>query len=652
MELAKIAIRNYKSIEFAEIQIENIGNSYLKILLGKNESGKSNILDAIDIKQKYSNRTSEKLIVDNIRRQDLRDSDEIYVEFYFRIDIADIDDKKGCYYPFIVDRVREYGKGDNLKAILKEYSAEFAIEKYEFSRIANSNNYNVSRTVLVKLNKSEARGNYFKSSSFSGSTNDLFKTTFITNLEYNKLNENLKKSLSILQDNDIAFIHSIVLNEHLLKNFPVFLWTANNRYIINNPVPVEDFLNRIDSYPLLKFVFSEDKFDSEGKIKEKFSTLNLSNERVSYEKHLSEIITKRIKGIWKDSNINFNVRLENNEIITTIKEDNNEQLFIDLKDRSSGFKQIITLLFDLLFYIKDEKDKKPLLLIDEPENHLHPSAIKELFDFILNFGIQNYVIISTHSPFFLDKQNTSRHNVVKKENGHTIVSSIDENHFVLDDYVTNTCFGFNIWNELLGTKIILVEGSSDKVIISKLIDDINIHNDIRILGGKGANVVRFARIIRQIHNNFIVIVDSDKDGQRYKKQIKEYDSSIHCYALNDIYEVIKDCTIEDWINNDFIIKEINNKFDEIMDKFGIPKGENVFSIKDNENFTIALSRFLNNYSSEFDEKKISRDFIIDSLKEHISQSVKNEDINSESIKNLNDLIIDFFKISINSTNFE
>lgn len=47
MLLKNVKIQNYKSIEEIEFSIEKRNNSYTTILLGKNESGKSNILEAL-----------------------------------------------------------------------------------------------------------------------------------------------------------------------------------------------------------------------------------------------------------------------------------------------------------------------------------------------------------------------------------------------------------------------------------------------------------------------------------------------------------------------------------------------------------------------------------------------------------------------------
>ena len=47
MIIKKARIENFKSINKIEIPFEKVGNSYTKIFVGINESGKSNILEAL-----------------------------------------------------------------------------------------------------------------------------------------------------------------------------------------------------------------------------------------------------------------------------------------------------------------------------------------------------------------------------------------------------------------------------------------------------------------------------------------------------------------------------------------------------------------------------------------------------------------------------
>ncbi|MCE7053039.1 ATP-binding protein [Algoriphagus sp. AGSA1] len=73
---------------------------------------------------------------------------------------------------------------------------------------------------------------------------------------------------------------------------------------------------------------------------------------------------------------------------------------IDFKDISSGEKTIMSLAF-LHYYAQNKKSYKKLLLLDEPDAHLHPSLTKQFLEVVNKFLIKQYgakVIMTTHSP--------------------------------------------------------------------------------------------------------------------------------------------------------------------------------------------------------------------------------------------------------------
>lgn len=49
MIIKKVNINNFKSIDNLDIDFDSVGNSYTKIFVGHNESGKSNILEALSL---------------------------------------------------------------------------------------------------------------------------------------------------------------------------------------------------------------------------------------------------------------------------------------------------------------------------------------------------------------------------------------------------------------------------------------------------------------------------------------------------------------------------------------------------------------------------------------------------------------------------
>lgn len=76
--------------------------------------------------------------------------------------------------------------------------------------------------------------------------------------------------------------------------------------------------------------------------------------------------------------------------------------YVHLKDASSGQKEVIRILQDILFCIL--YDRITLRVIEEPEAHLFPVAQKQLIELMVtmkNVVQDNQLIITTHSPYVL-----------------------------------------------------------------------------------------------------------------------------------------------------------------------------------------------------------------------------------------------------------
>lgn len=81
----------------------------------------------------------------------------------------------------------------------------------------------------------------------------------------------------------------------------------------------------------------------------------------------------------------------------SIHKDNNQQIRLD--NLGSGYGMIFTLLYS--FYLAEQSGKKMVMLIDEPEMHLHPKLQEAFAKFILDLSKDAQIFITTHSPTLL-----------------------------------------------------------------------------------------------------------------------------------------------------------------------------------------------------------------------------------------------------------
>ncbi|WP_317897026.1 ATP-dependent nuclease [Aurantibacillus circumpalustris] len=152
----------------------------------------------------------------------------------------------------------------------------------------------------------------------------------------------------------------------------------------------------------------------------------------------------------------------------------NPLLKINFSDLSSGEKVLISLSIWMFNASKDKRLPK-LMLLDEPDAHLHPSAVKQFIDVIekslvRNFGVR--VIMTTHSPstvslapdyslFEMEKNNPQIKPLKSKEYGISlltdglVVVKSNDKHVLVED--KNDAKFYNEVFVILKNKKLLIE---------------------------------------------------------------------------------------------------------------------------------------------------------------------------------------------------
>lgn len=100
----------------------------------------------------------------------------------------------------------------------------------------------------------------------------------------------------------------------------------------------------------------------------------------------NKVRLKLIDNLKPFSNAFFAVDKENNQTIP-------------INQLGSGYEMIFSLIYS--YYLSKKSNKKLVILIDEPELHLHPKLQSEFINLLLEFSIDSQIILSTHSPLFI-----------------------------------------------------------------------------------------------------------------------------------------------------------------------------------------------------------------------------------------------------------
>lgn len=184
---------------------------------------------------------------------------------------------------------------------------------------------------------------------------------------------------------------------------------------------------------------------------------------------------------------------------------NKEHYEISHYSIGAGIFEIIKFLTYLI-----GKEKK-VLLIDEPELHLHPHMQRKLSKIIKDFSNKkNQILYVTHSPIFIDLSNPEDIKVISNHDGMTCVSEIspipDDVKKTLTRIIDNDGKEF-----LFAKKVILVEGDTEMGAIPNIFNKLKM--DLDTLGITlipcVTNFSPFIKILKSIGIPFHVIADRD-----------------------------------------------------------------------------------------------------------------------------------------------
>ncbi len=245
-----------------------------------------------------------------------------------------------------------------------------------------------------------------------------------------------------------------------------------------------------------------------------------------------------------------------------IEEKGDSEITIDVNQRSDGFKQFISILLNLSIENETGVLKNKIILLDEPEIHLHPSGQKYLRDELLKIAEKNTVIYATHSPYMVDKKNLDRHYHVEKDNGLTTIKKIERNNPFGDEVLYNA-LGTSVL-EHIEPNVLIVEGKTDRDIFNlycKTFNELVIPN-ISVISTDGAkNFPKYAKFLNTNLITGFALSDSDKDGKKAKKDVLAMNDQYtknNTFEINDFHDNKRGNTLEDLFGKKHLENAVKN----------------------------------------------------------------------------------------------
>ena len=206
------------------------------------------------------------------------------------------------------------------------------------------------------------------------------------------------------------------------------LWKAEEKYSLSKPIPINEFINDPNVSIPLKNCFLLTGIGVEN-IKESLDSERSSPEMEKLENKLGDRVTKYINTIWPEHKIVITFRIAEPHISFHIADSEDRASIQTADQRSDGFRQFISFLLTIAAENQNRELSNSILLLDEPETHLHPQAQKHLLKELLQItqnGRNNIVVFATHSNHMIVGDQLKKYLRIQKKAGETIAESIEE----------------------------------------------------------------------------------------------------------------------------------------------------------------------------------------------------------------------------------
>lgn len=615
MKIKKLVLKNFRIFkETTTIDFDN-----LTVFIGKNDIGKSTILEAVEI---FFNDKDARIKIDKDDPSKGADSSEILIGVVFE----DLPKELIIDATVKTNLKKEYllNKDGNLE-IHKIYSNS---KLKETSILANHpNNPNLKDLLSLKISELKTRA---QDLSIDLSVEDKRVSSKIRKAIRENINEEIElEEISILVDKEGAK----QIWEQLKNYMPLCALFQSDRENVDQDSEVQDPM-KIAIKKILRGEELQAKL--EGIQKEVETTITeIANQTIEKLNEMNPEIAQELKPeipVPKWESVFKGITISSDE-------------GIPLNKRGSGVRRLILLSF---FRAEAEKKKEErnvpniIYAFEEPETSQHPEHQRKLIEAFLELSSRDdtQIILSTHSPGiasllpieslrFLSKRNDR---ILIEKGTNEILEKIAESLGVLPSIEKEKIIKLKL--------IVCVEGPTDveffKRLSKKINEDISIdiENDQRVvlipLGGSTLKHWVDNNYLRKLNSPEVHIYDGDKeeykqtaqqvdsrnDGSKgFTTQKREIENYVHPSIIEDIFRELnnntlidrtKDNWLDDWNQSD-LIPLIKNKGVRIRGK----RIKEKICTEGIENMTVELFQELQAYEEIKEWFKAIKDNILD-----------------------------------------
>lgn len=306
-------------------------------------------------------------------------------------------------------------------------------------------------------------------------------------------------------------------------------------YLTNLEVPIKrsDTSYQFQKTETIKNLFHLAQFDPKNLASLAQNPTRLNSEQVRCSQRITNMLALTWKGKKIDVRLNMTAPTVTVEV-ADIYDDGTSKNKGLLDRRSAGFKWHFSFFVNFRAGIQQAAFKNAILLLDEPGVSLHPEQQNGMLDVIRELSETNQILYTTHSPFMI--HNFDIGNLLTVEFDHETKASRIRTNFWEGDWQTIRPILHSIGDKLLlrvldgsrvGTVMLIVEGTTDQDFLLALAANVAVDSEDKLGGSEpipagGHTQVRERSLHYQSRKHRVVAVfDKEPDALKEAEALKE-----------------------------------------------------------------------------------------------------------------------------------
>lgn len=330
--------------------------------------------------------------------------------------------------------------------------------------------------------------------------------------------------------------------EHL---HPRFVYFSDYKKIYGN-INLDEYIKEVKRPEGLDYA---EEFDKAETVRNLFYLAELDTEKLEEYKNsppklikllntASRRLTDRLNPAWKGDPIHVDLRYNPGNVMSVVISDVHKDGTVTntglLSRRAEGFKWTFSFIVNFAAETQKAELKEAILLLDEPARNLHPAQQMGISDLLRNLAGSNQVLYATHSPFMIFDYTPGNLLVVELDKRRHL-SRIHYDYWNADDatlipilYGLSRGLVESIVDREIGTNsrpVIIVETMSDAMYLNafdKFLEDPNISmNPLNVVASYSKNsVLPLAIFYRNHGHNVFVVLDNTAESKRISEYLK------------------------------------------------------------------------------------------------------------------------------------